>query len=713
MTYHWIIPLVATLASLALAAFVLLAGPRTPIRRAFVTAAITLALWNTLYIIFYGVSDRGQAFEWSRIVRCGAMFLFPAVLHLTIVLPGRPRNRLLWRLLTVDYAIFFALAVANWLDLLVADLRVVDWGYYSEGTHLYNLFTLLVIVNFIGVLVLLLHEYRTTTEPRMRLQLKFWLVGMVIALPLGLTNLLPAYGIPFYPLGNLGSVAWAGIVAYAIVRHRLMDIEVVVSKSIAYLAVSLLIIGPAFAAGLLLQRWAFGEVQADFSAALLLLLLVMGTLFPAMRAWAEERVERSLFPRKQEHRATLSAFERSMIQILDRGRLIRELCGTVSDGFDLSRIALYMVEDLRGSFELEYSAGPEPIARVFAAEDPFVRWLTRRRGVIMRDEIEPMTLNTEGASPEGVFQRNEWDVCVALVSGGVLTGFLALGRRKQLRAFTSGDLEVLERLGVQASIAFENARLYNELRRSRDVINRAGRLSALGTLAAGIAHEIRNPLVSIQTFFQLAPERRDDEEFMTSFFRLAEEEVQRIGNLVSELLTFARSPTPTVRETDLEELIDRAITLLSPQARAQRVTLTRGDCSGLPHIIVDADQIMQVLINIVLNGIQATPAGGLVKVDCRTIDHDNTRYCQVEVWDTGPGVPQEQLEAIFNPFFTTKEKGTGLGLPIAHRVVAEAGGFITVESKQGMGTRFLIHLPIGTFAAADEPEGESGRRSSA
>jgi len=272
-------------------------------------------------------------------------------------------------------------------------------------------------------------------------------------------------------------------------------------------------------------------------------------------------------------------------------------------------------------------------------------------------------------------------------------GFLALGCRRGLTAFTAGDLDLLGTVADQASVALENARLYEEVQRSRDIISRAGRLSALGTLAAGIAHEIRNPLVSIQTFFQLAPQRLADEEFMTSFLRLAEAEVQRISNLINELLSFAKSPAANVGEVDIEEVVERTITLLAPQARAHQVDLLRGTPAMLPPVLTDADQIMQVLINLVLNGIQATPPGGTVTVETRLIDDHNGRFCQIEIRDTGVGIAGDIREAIFNPFFTTKDKGTGLGLPIAHRIVAESGGFLTVESVEGRGSQFFVHLP--------------------
>src|SRR5262249_9384665 len=139
---------------------------------------------------------------------------------------------------------------------------------------------------------------------------------------------------------------------------------------------------------------------------------------------------------------------------------------------------------------------------------------------------------------------------------------------------------------------------------------------------------------------------------------------------------------------------DRTVTLLAPQARAQHVELTRIPSDERAIILADSDQIIQVLINIVLNGIQATPPEGKVSIQVRQLNQENGRYCQIEVRDTGIGIPREMHEAIFNPFFTTKDKGTGLGLPIAHRIIAEWGGYITVESIEREGTCFVVNLPL-------------------
>lgn len=692
--YHWIIPLFAAVASLALCILVNRAKGHTELGKVFTFLATTLVLWNLNFFVLYSVADRNAAFQLTRLFRVGSIFLAPAVLHLVFALDcQRPR---VWRVgLIAAYGGACVLTVANFLDLMVSGLQRYAWGYYWMGGPFYNMFAFLIVVDFSAVLAILVGDYRTTTESRMRLQLKFWLLGAALALPLGSTNLLPAYGIPVYPLGNLCSVAWAGVVAYAIIRHRLMDINVVVTKGMAYAAVSLLVIVPAFVAMLWLQRHAFGHLHAGFSFTVLVMLLAVAVIFPALRLRAESRIERSLFRERHEYRLALAAFTRSIVRILDRDRLIAELAATLSKTWGLDRIVIGMLDPAKRAFTmLHWGSGPTPPAE-FSEHNAFICVLARRQEVALREELEASASNVaEGRVVAAICQEHGWEVCIPLSAGAKLIGFIGLGRKRNLDAFFAEDLELLGTLSAEASVALENARLYDELKRSQEIIHRADRLSALGTLAAGIAHEVRNPLVSIQTFFQLAPERLHDEEFFTTFLGIAAGEVKRIADLIAELLSFARSPARTLGAVNLNEIAERVARLLEPEARKRRLVFRRALSPDLPAVFADGDQIKQVLINLVLNSIEATEPGGEVSLCSSVVEYDSGLVSRLEVHDTGIGIPKGYIEEIFNPFFTTKDKGTGLGLAIAHQIIAEHGGSIAVESEEGRGARFLIDLPV-------------------
>jgi len=233
-------------------------------------------------------------------------------------------------------------------------------------------------------------------------------------------------------------------------------------------------------------------------------------------------------------------------------------------------------------------------------------------------------------------------------------------------------------------------RANQELRDSYEQLQRADRLKTLGEVAAGLAHEIRHPLASIRGALEIIDARSTPDSPEAEFSRLAMTEVQRLDSLVWEFLRYARPHQPDLRPTSLHDLTVRVTTLLGAEAEGRSVAL-RVECSdALPMVSLDALQMEQVLLNVLLNAIQASPPGSLVRI-CQRL---NRQEAIIEVIDEGPGIPSEHLPRLFSPFFTTKEKGTGLGLAIAQRIVLAHHGRIDVTSGPGRGTNVRIGLPV-------------------
>jgi len=699
---YWSVPLLAAIANVALCVVVYRHDRRNPLNRVFCLLTATIVSWNLNIFSLYVFSDPERANYWSTVFRVGTLLMPPAVVHLFLVF-GRKRLSIYRAYLIAAYGLVTFLVLANACGWLVAGVRRYDWGYYPVPNPLYGLHTLSVVVNCLVAGLLVVDNIRRAPSPQERVQAKFWLLAATVGLLAGVTNLLPMYHVPIYPLGNLGNVAYTAIVAYAIVRHRLMDIDIVITKGVAYALVTIALILPVFAALVWMQQRAFGRMSPDFSMALLVSYLLIAGLFPLLRRRTEARIGYSLFREKQEARATLAAFTNSIIRILDRGTLLQELGTTLTQALQSDRIAIFL-QDSDQTYRLQHSVGIRAAAEEFARHDVFVGALARRGEAVLREELEAAASATEAGIGRDVCRINGWEVCMPLLVSGRLIGFVNLGRKRNMDVFSAGDLELLNTLAAETAIALENARLNEELRRSQDLIQRAGRLSALGTLAAGIAHEVRNPLVSIQTFFQLAPDRLHDEEFFTTFLGITAAEVKRISNLITELLSFARSPTRALGPVDLNATVERVVTLLEPEARKHGLTLTQTLAPGVPFVHADGDQVKQVLINLVLNAIQATEPDGSIAITSRALRRQGALFGQVEVRDTGVGIPPNRLDDIFNPFFTTKDKGTGLGLSIAHQIIAEHGGTLSVESQEGRGTSFFVDLPASTEMLTESVE---------
>jgi signal transduction histidine kinase len=219
-------------------------------------------------------------------------------------------------------------------------------------------------------------------------------------------------------------------------------------------------------------------------------------------------------------------------------------------------------------------------------------------------------------------------------------------------------------------------------------------------MAGGLAHEIRNPLTSIKAFVDLAPERKDDEQFLVRFSTVVKEDVFRIERLTREILDYAKPMEPFLKEEDLNEIVESCLYTLRIRPSHELVVVETDLSHGLPKVFADRQQLKQVLLNLLFNAVEAMlPMGGMLTVRTRKIVSDRAQdWVQVEVQDTGQGIEPEDVEHIFDPFFTTKHlsqehEGTGLGLAIAHQIIQEHQGRIEVQSAKGKGTVFFVNLP--------------------
>jgi two-component system sensor histidine kinase HydH len=233
-----------------------------------------------------------------------------------------------------------------------------------------------------------------------------------------------------------------------------------------------------------------------------------------------------------------------------------------------------------------------------------------------------------------------------------------------------------------------------ELKKYEEEAKRTERLSALGNLAAGVAHEIRNPLNAISiTAQRLRSEftpQKDQEEY-DSFTQIILNEIKRLDDIINQFLSLARAQKLNVIPTDMSKLLNQVTDLAEVEAKDKGVRVTRS-IDELPKMRIDPDELKKAILNIMRNGIQATPSGGSLRVGSYLDDSQESIIIEIE--DSGCGIPEDKLSKIFLPYFSTKEKGTGLGLAIAYRIISDHKGRIEVKSEEGKGTIFRIKLPV-------------------
>jgi signal transduction histidine kinase len=242
---------------------------------------------------------------------------------------------------------------------------------------------------------------------------------------------------------------------------------------------------------------------------------------------------------------------------------------------------------------------------------------------------------------------------------------------------------------------------HTAIERLQNQVRQADRLASIGTLASGMAHEIKNPLTALKTFTQLLPKRYNDAEFRQDFSSLVGSEIARIERIVNELLAFARPAPLMIERVNMHEIADAAVRLVGPQASRLNVQVRGNLLAAQDRIAADKDRLQQVLLNLLLNALQASRPGDTVELSTELMDSETVveRFIRVDVRDTGCGIAKETLPHIFDPFFTTKSEGTGLGLSVSYNIVAEHGGRLEVQSEVGKGTCFSIYLPLSTMTA--------------
>ena len=263
-----------------------------------------------------------------------------------------------------------------------------------------------------------------------------------------------------------------------------------------------------------------------------------------------------------------------------------------------------------------------------------------------------------------------------LMAFGIAVGFNPL--RNHIQAFLDRALFK----GTMEELSAQRERLLAEVRRSEQ-------MKAVGTLAAGLAHEIKNPLTSIKAFTEHLASRHEDPQFLDKFERIVGGEVERINLIVQQLLDFAKPVPPKLRPTNIEELVEETLTLLSNELVERHIEVSR-QYEGRHRVLGDPQQLKQVFLNLFLNSLDATNGAG--KVEVRTEVREGN--LAIDITDFGAGISQQDLPHIFTPFFTTKKTGTGLGLAVTQKIVEDHQGRISVRSVLGHGTTVTVLLPI-------------------
>jgi signal transduction histidine kinase len=310
----------------------------------------------------------------------------------------------------------------------------------------------------------------------------------------------------------------------------------------------------------------------------------------------------------------------------------------------------------------------------------------------VRDEVLESTRDRNLGAATAQLRDLGGELAIAFWHAGRLSGFLLVGAKLSGDPYFSDDIDFLQTLVGQAAIAIENLQLHHQMEDER---LRTERLAVIGTLASGIAHEIKNPLVAIRTFAELLPERFGDPQFHGEFSKVVINEIERIDGLVARLRELATRPAQRLAPVDLRRPIEETLILLRGVFEQKQIKVTRDFGDEVPLIFGEANLLKQLFLNLFVNALEAMEPGGELEVRLDTRETLRSSILVAEVTDSGTSIPEDILTKIFDPFFSTKPGGSGLGLSICRSIAdAHRASIHARNNGNRKGATFEVEFPV-------------------
>jgi two-component system sensor histidine kinase HydH len=542
------------------------------------------------------------------------------------------------------------------------------------------------------------------------------LIGALAAL-FSLADFLWFIGAPLPPFSAVLAIVFLFVLSESLIRERLVDLYDVLVKLLVSTALAFSLAGIFYVLVSLI-----GGFEVMYLGAILAAIVIL-VLFEPLRERAEAYVGRIVVRERVDLERAVARARARLVHVLQLGEMQEVVMAALEGSRRATGAALYLRDPGGSDFALASSFGPPTPARVeSAAAGPLLERLEQAPSVSLEDvkrglpERRRSGQEREAEADERVLAASELfgpyrlGLCLAIRGEDrELRGLLMVIDDRVRDAFSPDDIALLEPLALQIGIVLENTKQYRRLQ-ERD------RLTVLGQMAAGLAHEIKNPLGAIKGAAQLLGDGRSAAPLGPSereFLGIILEEVERLDRVVGSVLDYARPSKGDVGVVDPNAVVRGTLKLLASD-RAE-VSDVRMDLDpALSRVRADAEQLRQVLINLVRNASQAMGTRGTIYVSTknRTLrSHaagDPTTVVEIAVRDEGPGIAPQVMKNLFVPFVTTKDRGTGLGLAISQRVIAEMGGRIDVASAEGLGSTFTVVLPAATDSAAEPVIDSSG-----
>ncbi len=509
-------------------------------------------------------------------------------------------------------------------------------------------------------------------------------------------------------------------IAYAIVKHKLFDINIIVKRTLVYGLTTAVIAGFFILLFFLFSLILSPEAGANTSAYLLLLSIVAVIAVNPLKNFIQKSVDTIFSRDNYDYETLVSKYTHVLSSLLKVKNIASHLMNTISKAFPVKSALLYVVDKNSGLYKVIGSIPHRTTRDVKEEIKPdeyniLIKVLYEERKEIFREDIISLEkYESNRAELLDIFSEFKASIVFPLFFKGDLLGILFIGEKESEQAYTTKDVKFLSTIVDQVAIAIENSFSFEviesyakELEEKNKILKdiqqqliHTEKMSAIGYLAAGIAHEIRNPLNIIEGARYYLSTRLADlqgDDSIQEYLEYIQGEIIRTNRLIDQLLNFSKESQTKFESLDVNNLVDNVLVLSRKQIDDANITLTKSFAERLPTVYADSGQLWQVIVNILINAIQAMDDGGEIAIETGVIGELNgsgNSYVYIKFRDNGCGVKEEDLPRIFDPFFTNKPEGTGLGLSISYKIIESFKGSILASSKVGKGSIFIIQIPI-------------------
>ncbi len=578
--------------------------------------------------------------------------------------------------------------------------------YLYPPRKIYTLFVLYFVFMTVVSHLKLYQFLRSSKESKRRTQVLWFLGALAIAFSGGTTCYLPVYGINVYPYGNFTVPLYPVIMSYAIIRHQLLDIEVIVKRTLQFAGLVGSVVAVVSLVAFVSQDLLAHLITIPKWLSNVLAAAVIAVLYEPLRNWLTNVTEKYLFQKKYDYKELLKKFTDEVMVVLDLKQLVQMTVNTLSETVKLEGCSLLLLNKDNRKYELVASKSVNGRQVTVEEQEEFITFL--------RETHEPIWFEGQVRYPTSIVERMmqlQARVALALPIHDDLIGVLCLGKKKSDEAYTKDDLDILQPLARTLAIAVSNAELVEELKVTQAQAAQKEKLAVIGTLSAGINHEICNPLGIVKAQCEaflldaedgilIGKSQQDILERTSTIMRVALKQIDRATAITQKLSNFAKPiKEPTSQPVSVGQEVDEVLLLVGHDLKLDKIEVIEEIQPDLPSIVVDRRQFQEVLFNLIRNAGQAIKPPGTIRVRAHVKDDGQVR---IEIADTGSGIPADKLEKVYDPFYTTKEpgKGTGLGLFIVRQIVERNKGRISLESAVGKGTTFFLDFPAAKAITA-------------